>query len=90
MSWRDRAECRYEDPDLFFPVGTTGPAITQIAQAKAVCARCPVREPCLEWALDANQMSGVWGGMSEDERRAYRRAGAHRTAPQPLRPLETD
>lgn len=74
MNWREQALCRHEDPELFFPVGTTGPAIAQVAEAKAVCARCPVREACLQWALETNQGSGVWGGMSEDERRAYRRA----------------
>jgi WhiB family transcriptional regulator, redox-sensing transcriptional regulator len=89
MDWRDRAACRHEDPELFFPIGTTGPAIAQIAAAKTVCVRCPVREPCLEWALAANQMSGVWGGMSEDERRAYQRAGARRAA-QAAQPLESD
>ena len=80
MDWRKRAACRHEDPELFFPIGVTGPAVAQTAQAKAVCARCPVREPCLAWALETNQGSGVWGGMSEDERRAYRRALARRPA----------
>jgi WhiB family redox-sensing transcriptional regulator len=89
MNWRDSASCRHEDPELFFPIGTTGPAIAQIAQAKTVCARCPVREPCLDWALESNQLSGVWGGMSEDERRAYGRAGARR-APRPAQPRESD
>lgn len=46
--WRDQATCRYEDPELFFPIGTSGPALLQTEQAKAVCARCPVREQCLE------------------------------------------
>jgi WhiB family redox-sensing transcriptional regulator len=54
--------------------------VAQTAAAKAVCARCPVREPCLDWALETNQGSGVWGGMSEDERRAYRRSLARRPA----------
>jgi WhiB family redox-sensing transcriptional regulator len=89
MNWRDGAACRHEDPELFFPIGTTGPAIAQIAQAKTVCARCPVREPCLEWAVDSNQMSGVWGELSEDERRAYRSAAARGTT-QPEQPLESD
>ena len=73
MDWRDRAACKDEDPELFFPIGTTGPAIAQTAEAKAVCARCPVTEPCLEWALGSGQEAGVWGGLSEDERRALRR-----------------
>jgi len=74
MSWRDHAACRDTSPDLFFPVGTTGPAIEQIAQAKAVCATCDVQGPCLEFALVTNQDSGVWGGTSEEERRKLRRA----------------
>jgi WhiB family redox-sensing transcriptional regulator len=62
------------DPELFFPVGTTGPAMAQAEAAKAVCATCPVRPECLEWALATGQDSGVWGGTSEEERRALRRA----------------
>ena len=76
MDWRHRALCRDEDPELFFPIGTTGPALVQIEQAKGVCRRCPVSEPCLEWALRSGQDSGVWGGLSEDERRALKRRQA--------------
>lgn len=72
--WRDVAACRDTTPDLFFPVGTTGPAIEQIAQAKAVCATCDAQAPCLEYAMVTNQDSGVWGGTSEEERRKLRRA----------------
>jgi len=71
--WRVVASCRDTDPDLFFPVGSTGPAIEQIDAAKAVCRACPAREPCLEYAIITNQDSGVWGGTSEDERRKLRR-----------------
>ena len=73
-SWRDVAACRDTDPDLFFPVGTTGPALEQIAAAKAVCRQCPALEPCLEFALATNQESGVWGATSEEERRKLRKA----------------
>jgi WhiB family redox-sensing transcriptional regulator len=73
MDWRHRALCREEDPELFFPIGTTGPAATQVEQAKVVCRRCSVVEDCLTWALETAQESGVWGGTSEDERRALRR-----------------
>ena len=69
MDWRHRAICRDEDPELFFPIGNTGPALLQIEQAKAVCRRCPVVSQCLAWALESGQDAGVWGGMSEDERR---------------------
>ena len=71
--WRLRALCRSVDPDLFFPVGTTGLALEQIAEAKAVCSMCCVNEQCLEYALATNQDSGVWGGTSEEERRSLRR-----------------
>lgn len=71
--WRTRAACRDEDPDLFFPIGTSGSALLQTERAKAVCRRCPVREQCLDWAMDSGQSLGVWGGTSETERRALRR-----------------
>lgn len=73
MDWRQKAACIDEDPELFFPVGTTGPALEQLERAKAVCHRCDVIDQCLEWALETNQDAGVWGGASEDERRALRR-----------------
>jgi WhiB family redox-sensing transcriptional regulator len=75
-NWREHATCRHEDPDLFFPIGTTGPALVQQEQAKSVCRRCPVREECLQWALDTGQTIGVWGGTSENERRALKRRAA--------------
>jgi WhiB family redox-sensing transcriptional regulator len=71
--WQYRAACRDVDPELFFPVGNAGPALIQIGKAKQVCARCPVRRPCLQWALGSGQDTGVWGGTSEEERRALRR-----------------
>jgi WhiB family transcriptional regulator, redox-sensing transcriptional regulator len=70
--WRDHAACRGMDTELFFPVGNSGPALAQIGQAKQICAGCLVRVSCLEWAL-AHQDMGVWGGTTEDERRALRR-----------------
>jgi WhiB family redox-sensing transcriptional regulator len=71
--WREESACRDTDPDLFFPVGTTGPAIEQIETAKAVCRTCDVQKACLEFALTTNQDSGIWGGTSEEERRVLRR-----------------
>ena len=73
MDWRERAACRAHDPELFFPIGTSGPAVAQLAAAKAVCETCPVREPCLAWALATRQESGVWGGLGEEERVSLRR-----------------
>ena len=83
MDWRHRAACRDEDPELFFPIGTTGPALRQVEEAKAVCGRCNVIEDCRSWSLETSQEAGVWGGLSEDERRAVlsrsarARAGLH-------------
>jgi len=73
MDWVHSARCRDEDPELFFPVGTTGPAAMQIDAAKLVCLGCDVRLECLEWAMATGQDAGVWGGLSEDERRSLRR-----------------
>ena len=77
-SWRDHALCRDTDPELFFPVGTTGLALVQIEKAKQVCFECDARVECLDFALSTNQDSGVWGGLSEEERRAIRRQRAAR------------
>lgn len=75
MDWRHRAICRDVDPELFFPIGTTGPAAVQVEQAKVVCRRCPVVSDCLSWAIETGQDSGVWGATSEDERRVLARRG---------------
>jgi WhiB family redox-sensing transcriptional regulator len=82
MDWRHHALCRDVDPELFFPIGNTGPALLQIDEAKQVCQQCSVMGACLQWALDSGQDAGVWGGLSEDERRLLKRrthaaAGAH-------------
>lgn len=69
--WRYRAACRIpdHDPELWFPpTGDTAAARAQTEAAKAVCRTCPVVAACLEFALSTGQDSGVWGGMSEDER----------------------
>jgi WhiB family redox-sensing transcriptional regulator len=81
MSWRDAAACRDADPDLFFPVGKTGPGQRQIDTAKQICAACPARVQCLAWALDNSVASGVWGGTTEDERRSMRRHGKKNGSP---------
>ena len=66
-------------PSSFFPIGNTGPALLQIEEAKAVCRRCEVVDACLAWALETGQDAGVWGGLSEDERRALKRRNRIRT-----------
>jgi len=71
--WRELAACRNSDPETFFPVGTTGPAIDMIDKATAICSSCSVQEECLLYALETNQEAGVWGGLPEDDRRRYRK-----------------
>jgi WhiB family transcriptional regulator, redox-sensing transcriptional regulator len=89
MDWRHRAACRDVDPELFFPIGNTGPALLQIEEAKQVCRRCDVTEACLAWALESGQDSGVWGGMGEDERRALKRRNARNRSRANLRATTT-
>jgi WhiB family redox-sensing transcriptional regulator len=71
--WRDHAACRYCNPDLFFPAGTTGAAVDEVRAAKAVCATCPVQSSCLRFALTTGQAYGIWGGTTEEERLTLRR-----------------
>ncbi|MFH9725464.1 WhiB family transcriptional regulator [Streptomyces sp. NPDC017254] len=73
-SWRASAACQDVDPDLFFPVGTGAPALVQAEEAKSICRDCPVQVDCLRWAMDdSRQVTGVWGGLDEDERRTLKR-----------------
>lgn len=68
MSWRDNAECKGVNPDLFFPERgeSTRPP-------KDWCKKCTVRQQCLDYAIENNERFGIWGGLSERERRAYRK-----------------
>jgi WhiB family redox-sensing transcriptional regulator len=71
--WRDDAACSGLDPDLFFPIGSSGASLLEIEAARHVCQGCTVTVPCLRWALDHGQVQGIWGGTTEEERRALRR-----------------
>ena len=71
--WRDDAACRDADPELFFPIGTTGPALRQVQDAIRICQACLVRPQCLAWALEHGITDGIWGGTTADQRRAMRR-----------------
>ena len=73
MWWLSDAACIGEDPELFFPIGTSEGALSQVAEAKTVCHACSVRADCLEWSLATFQDAGVWGGLDEEERRQIRR-----------------
>ncbi len=63
--WQDRAACRQIPVALFFP-----PAEQEADEAKAICALCEVRQPCLEFAIAAGERFGVWGGLTPQERRS--------------------
>jgi WhiB family redox-sensing transcriptional regulator len=76
MTWRNRSACLDESPELFFPIGNTGPALLQIEKAKAVCRRCEVARDCLKWSMESGQDAGVWGGLSDNERHSLRRRDA--------------
>jgi WhiB family redox-sensing transcriptional regulator len=71
--WQELSACRSSDPEMFFPVGTTGQALDNIERAKLICTTCVVQEECLDYALNTNQEAGVWGGYAEDERRRLRK-----------------
>ena len=69
--WAPLAACRDADDDLFFPGNEA-----EARMAVRICAGCPVREECLEWALEMKIGFGVWGGMTERERRRLQRRSA--------------
>jgi len=73
LVWSERAACHDAPPDLFFPVSDLGAAEDQINEAKRICARCPVRTECLQYALRRGEATGIWGGTTEHERRRLRR-----------------
>lgn len=82
-AWMDLAACRDVDPELFFPIGTSGPAARQIRVAQAVCARCPVASDCLDCAQRMGLGHGVWGGTTPDERQALRQSNPSRPSATP-------
>ncbi|MCU1494038.1 MAG: putative WhiB family transcriptional regulator [Acidimicrobiaceae bacterium] len=63
-TWRKRAACRGLDPDIFYPASDE-----EAEEAKAICVACPVQQVCLEHALAHRERDGVWGGLTERERR---------------------
>ena len=65
LSWKSNGACRWVDPELFFPNSDT-----EAGPAKAVCGHCPVQARCLQFAVDAREYEGVWGGTTGAERRA--------------------
>ncbi len=74
-NWRADAACRDADPELFFPDGDIRSARAQVKTAKLICRGCLVSAACLSWALASGQEAGIWGGLTEDERRRLLRRG---------------
>jgi WhiB family redox-sensing transcriptional regulator len=74
-SWMPRGACHGQDPEIFFPINATGPALAQVIAAKAVCFRCAVRAACLSYAMATGQ-AGIWGGAAP--RRNATPCGGHR------------
>jgi len=74
MNWDDQAACQSVDPELFFPAGQDTPSQDGVNAAVRVCRGCPVRLQCLEFALETRLEYGVWGGLTEQERRSLRRS----------------
>jgi WhiB family transcriptional regulator, redox-sensing transcriptional regulator len=78
LDWQDSAACRDYDNVLFF--GEEGESELEKqgreARAKTVCQRCPVAEPCLEFAMETNQKYGIWGGLTDKERASLKRRRA--------------
>lgn len=68
MAWQDFANCRGADPDLFFPERGAS-----TRTAKGICRECSVQEDCLEFAIVSSEKFGIWGALSERERRKIRR-----------------
>ena len=78
-NWRSAAACRDADPELFFPDDDIRSARAQVKTAKLICRGCPVSATCLSWALASGQ-AGIWGGLTEDERRRLHRRGPFSTS----------
>jgi WhiB family redox-sensing transcriptional regulator len=78
--WRDRAACRDSDPELFFPddENDVKSARAKVKSAKLLCRGCPVNAACLSWALASGEQAGIWGGLTEVERRRWFRAAPAR------------
>jgi WhiB family transcriptional regulator, redox-sensing transcriptional regulator len=64
QAWREQGQCKGVDPEIFYPISDD-----DADEAKAICAECPVRLQCLEYALIARERDGIWGGCTERERR---------------------
>jgi WhiB family redox-sensing transcriptional regulator len=66
--WRKAGACLTADPDLFFPLAEGAVTSKQAAQAQRICAGCPVRQQCLDFAMQTREPAGIWGGTTPEER----------------------
>ncbi len=79
MDWQDDAACRKHDNVVFFGPDQGESELEKQSremQAKSICHSCPVKEPCLEFAMETNQKYGIWGGMTDKERASLKRRRA--------------
>jgi WhiB family redox-sensing transcriptional regulator len=81
--WRAEGACLSADPDLFFPVATGVVAARETAKAQRICARCRVRQECLDFAMRSGEMHGIWGGTTPEERTRARRQRNRGRRPRP-------
>jgi WhiB family redox-sensing transcriptional regulator len=72
-NWRAVGACLSADPDLFFPISTTGLGEKQITRAKMICAGCEVKRECLDFAMSHDLTDGIWGGSTPEDRQRERR-----------------
>lgn len=84
--WTERAACRDEDPELFFPVGEGPKFEEQVLEARTVCRWCDVAGECLGWAMDSDVRDGIWGGTTPEERRGVLREQTAASADDPDAP----
>jgi WhiB family redox-sensing transcriptional regulator len=73
VSWQDNAKCLDEKPELFFPVGDSDKALRQTKRAQSICKSCKVAVRCLEYSVKESLEFGIYGGYTEDERKALKR-----------------
>jgi WhiB family transcriptional regulator, redox-sensing transcriptional regulator len=76
--WRAAGACLSADPELFFPIATGAAATRQVTQAQQICARCGVRQQCLDFAMQTGETHGIWGGTTPEERIRVRRRDMRR------------
>jgi WhiB family transcriptional regulator, redox-sensing transcriptional regulator len=83
LAWADFGGCTSADPDLFFPESGA-----DTSYARSICRSCPVRRQCLDYALESGQKHGIWGGMTESQRRRLRRHAHPSNPADPAQPQD--